>query len=190
MKKFFIPFFMIIGFLCFAQNSEQNTAKYKLKEPTGKPGSFKENWGFVSTERAKEYNKNMPVTDVCFFSASINSYGELCDIPSRKLIDTGSARAHLVITCDSRSLTHFILDPQYGLRKKLIKDIVAAAKNFDGVNIDFELVPARDKDNFLTYLIYKIVKQEFMNNKFLSEERNKQLNVFCSNIGFKKDHEN
>lgn len=151
MKKLFISFFLFIGFLCFAQ-TEQPEAKYKLKEPTGKPVTFKENWGFVSKDRVKEYNKDMPVTDVCLFSASINSYGELCDIPSRKIIDTGKARCHLVITCDSKSLSHFVLDPEYQLRKKLIKDIVAAAKDYDGVNIDFELIPARDKDNFITFL--------------------------------------
>ncbi|MCQ2590277.1 MAG: glycosyl hydrolase family 18 protein [Treponema sp.] len=151
MKKFLIPLLLLTGFLCFAQNTEPK-AKYKLKEPTGEPVSFKENWGFVSKERLSEYNKSMPVTDVCLFSATINSYGELVDVPSRKIIDTGTARCHLVITCDSKSLSHFVLDPNYNLRKKLIKDIVAAAKNFDGVNIDFELIPARDRNNFITFL--------------------------------------
>lgn len=151
MKKYIsgLLLLLFIGLSCF---SEEAAAKYELRKPEGDPVSFKENWSYVSKERLSEYNKDMPITDVCLFSATINSYGELVDVPSRSIIDTGTARCHLVITCDSRSLAHFVLDSKYNIRKKLIKDIVAAAKNYDGVNIDFELIPARDRNNFITFL--------------------------------------
>lgn len=157
MKKILISLFaLLIGFSCFAQEKTEEAPKpeqkYELRKPSGSPVTFKENWGFVDKKRANEYNKDMPVTDVCFFAAEINSYGELCEIPSRKMVDTGKARAHLVVVCEGRSLSHFVLNPDFNLRKKLIADIVAAAKDFDGVNIDFELVPARDREHFITFL--------------------------------------
>ena len=45
---------------------------------------------------------------------------------------------HLVIVDNSRSLTHFCLNPEFRIRKELIDDIVKGAKSFDGVQIDFE----------------------------------------------------
>lgn len=128
------------------------TPKYKLREVTGNKVTLSESWGYVMQNREDEYDKSMPITDVCYFSGEVNCYGELVGVPKRSKLDVGKARCHLVITCDSKSLTHFILDGEYGVRKNLIKEIVKAAAPYDGVQIDFELIPARDRKHFITFL--------------------------------------
>lgn len=133
-------------------NSNQKSPLYTLREPTGSPINLKESWGYVMQNRLEEYTPELPLTDVCFFAAEINSYGELAEIPNRSRIDTNGARCHLVIICESKSLSHFILDPSFPLRKQLIKDIVKAADPYDGVQIDFELIPGRDRKNYLSFL--------------------------------------
>lgn len=134
------------------QEEEELKPLYTLKEPSGKAVNVKESWGYVMQSRKDEYNSDIPLTDVCYFAAEINSYGELVGIPKRSSLDVGKARCHLVIVCDSRSLTHFILDPSFEIRNKLIKDIVKAGADYDGVQIDFELVPARDRKHFISFL--------------------------------------
>lgn len=126
--------------------------KYKLRQADGSPVKLRESWGYVSQARVSEYNSSIPLTDVCFFAAEVNCYGELTGIPNRSKINTGRARCHLVIVCDSKSLTHFVLQPGSDVRKKLLRDIVRAGAPYDGVQIDFELVPARDRHNFITFL--------------------------------------
>lgn len=128
------------------------TPLYNLREPYGAPVNLRESWGYVMQSRLDEYDNSIPLTDVCFFSAEINCYGELVSIPNRSKIDTNGARCHLVITCDSKSLTHFILEPGTKVRNNLLKAIVKAAAPYDGVQIDFELVPARDRKNFINFL--------------------------------------
>ncbi len=124
---------------------------YTLREPTGKPLQLRESWGYVMQSRLDEYDNSIPLTDVCFFSAEVNCYGELTAIPNRNRINTKGARCHLVITCDSKSLTHFILEPGSKVRTNLLKAIVKAGAPYDGVQIDFELVPARDRKNFISF---------------------------------------
>ena len=121
---------------------------YELREPTGSPVPLRESWGYVMQSRLDEYDNSIPLTDVCFFSAEINCYGELVSVPNRSRINTKGARCHLVITCDSKSLTHFILEPGSKVRNNLLKAIVKAGAPYDGVQIDFELVPARDRKHF------------------------------------------
>jgi len=134
------------------QEEEELKPLYTLKKPSGSPVKLKESWGYVMQSRKSEYNSQIPLTDVCYFAAEINSYGELVGVPKRSSIDVGNARCHLVIVCDSKSLTHFILNPSFGLRNQLIKDIVKAGAPYDGVQIDFELIPARDRKHFITFL--------------------------------------
>ena len=125
---------------------------YSLRPVEGSPVEFAETWGYVSAGREDEYDSSLPITDVCYFSAEINCYGELTSVPVRSRLKTGKARCHLVIVCDSRSLTHFVINPEYDIRKNLLKAIVKAAAPYDGVQIDFELVPARDRKHFLTFI--------------------------------------
>ena len=135
-------------------NSEEKplTPLYTLRQPFGSPINLRESWGYVMQSRLDEYDNSIPLTDVCFFSAEINCYGELVSVPNRNRINTNGARCHLVITCDSKSLTHFILEPGTKVRNNLLKSIAKAGVPYDGVQIDFELVPARDRKNFISFL--------------------------------------
>ncbi len=129
-----------------------SNAAYIHELPVGDTASFHEVWGYVMAGREGEFDSSMPITDLCLFSADVNTYGELSTIPDPSKIKNYKGRIHLVITCEGRSLTHFALDPQYPVRKKLIADIVKASKKFDGIQIDFETIPARDAANFRSFL--------------------------------------
>jgi spore germination protein YaaH len=50
------------------------------------------------------------------------------------------------------ALTHFVLDPVFPLRDRLVADLVVAANPYDGVQIDFESVASYDKGNYLSFL--------------------------------------
>ena len=139
---------------------------YSLRQVDGGKVQFDESWGYVMQNRISQYNKKMPVTDVCLFAAEVNSYGELTSVPARSKIDTGGARCHLVVVCDSRSLTHFSISPDYSVRKQLIADIVKASSNFDGVQLDLEYIPARDRKAWLTFI--KDLREKLPKSKMMS----------------------
>lgn len=151
MKTRIIGLLLLLTYgLCFGAEAEK--PKYELKKPTGSPVTFVESWGYVDMDRLGEYKKEIPVTDVCYFAAEVNTYGELSCIPVRSKIDIGKARAHMVVVCDSRSLTHFAINPDYPCRKKLLDDIVKAAADFDGVQLDLELIPKKDRKHYITFI--------------------------------------
>ena len=113
--------------------------------------AFNEIWAYVITGREAALTEGLPISDICYFSAEIDSYGKLGAVPSRQRI-TFPGRVHLVIVCHSASLIHFSILPGRRERMELIDDIVAAAKNYDGLQINFEGVPARDGEAFLSFL--------------------------------------
>lgn len=122
------------------------------KDEDPKPLYFDETWGYVSMAKADEYRDDLPLTDVCYFSADVNCYGELISVPKIDAIKVEGKRRHMVFICDSKSLTHFVLDPQYSVREKIIEQLIEAVEPFDGLNIDMELVPARDGNLFLSFV--------------------------------------
>jgi len=127
--------------------------KYRLKKPSGKPAAFYETWGYVSQKYEDEYDRSSPLTDVCYFAADVNCYGELISIPDRSKIHVDDGvRVHFVAICDSRSLTHFVISPEFPVRNRIIGDIIAAAEEFDGIQLDFELVPLRDSALYLDFI--------------------------------------
>ncbi len=134
------------------QESLEPVRKYILREPEGNPAAFTEIWGYVMQGREEEYLIDSPVTDVCYFSAEINCYGELSGIPVRSRLKTGKAKCHMVVSCESRAATHLALNPQFDTRKKMLNDIVRAASAFDGVQLDLEYIPIRDRKHFLTFI--------------------------------------
>lgn len=125
---------------------------YKHDLPEGDSVAFHEVWAYLVEGNESDYEDSMPITDLCYFGASINLYGELSSCPSVSKIQNFKGRKHLVVTCDNKSTAHFILDPEFSLRKKLIRDLVAAASKYDGLQIDFELIPPRDNANFQTFI--------------------------------------
>jgi len=96
---------------------------------------------------------SLPISDLCYFSAEINAYGELSGVPDIGRLSAFAGRKHLVIAeIGSYSLTHFCLDPSYPVRDRLIDEIIVASLPYDGVQIDFEAIPVRDRENFVDFL--------------------------------------
>ena len=140
--------------------------KQKVDSEFSQPHQFTEVWGYLLDGREHELNpsKNV-VTDVGYFGAGLNTFGKLVGVPNPTKVKDFAGRIHLVIVDNSRSLTHFCLNPKYDVRKNLIDDIVKSSKNFDGVQIDFELVSNQDEEHYLSFL--KELKRK-LPNKILS----------------------
>ena len=117
---------------------------------------FKEIWAYVLRGEEKELTGAEPVTDVCYFGASINREGRITETisrPSFTLRDGRNPTIHLVIAeLANESLMHFSLDPEYGVRPLLIQDICRVAAPFDGVQIDFEAIARDDAPYFFDFL--------------------------------------
>jgi hypothetical protein len=113
---------------------------------------FPEVWAYLTAGREEYFNDDYPLTDLGYFGAGFNSYGRLTSVPSRRSLGNFSGRVHLVVTCDSGGLTHFILQEGSDAREEAINDLVDAATSFDGLQLDFELVPARDGDAYLSFI--------------------------------------
>jgi hypothetical protein len=114
--------------------------------------NFPEIWAYLLKDHENQLPANSPLTDIGYFSAEINSYGELSDIPQRSKVANFSGRVHLVAVCGGRALSHFVLKEGSPERAKLIADLLKAAKDYDGLQIDFENVPERDAAAFRSFL--------------------------------------
>jgi len=159
MKKISASFILVFTLFSLLPAKAKNSPKYKLREASGNPVEFRESWGYVTQSRMEEYNPDIPITDVCLFAADFNCYGELIDVPNRKKITLREdARCHLVVICDSKSLTHFVISPEYSVRDSAIKKIAASCKEFDGLQLDFELIPNRDGKYYMQFV--KALKNE------------------------------
>lgn len=115
------------------------------------PVSFGEVWGYLIAGEEDRLDKNAVLTDIGYFGAGLNTFGKLVGVPNRKKLDT-KARVHLVVADNGAALTHFCLDPEFRMRGELIDALIEAAKPYDGLQIDFELVNAADKEHYLSFL--------------------------------------
>ncbi|MCL2196983.1 MAG: glycosyl hydrolase family 18 protein [Treponema sp.] len=113
---------------------------------------FSEVWGYVITGQEAALTPGLPLTDVCYFGAEVDVYGKLTGVPKRQNISSFPGKVHLAVTCGSQSLTYFTLLPGSPQRTALLADLIAAAANYDGLNIDFENIPPRSGDAFLSLL--------------------------------------
>ena len=114
--------------------------------------AFGEVWAYVVAGREAALTGGLPITDIGYFGADIDAYGALIDVPNRRKLPAFAGRVHLVAACNGRALTHFVLAPGSPERKALIADLLAASRGFDGLQIDFELIPLRDADTFVSFL--------------------------------------
>jgi spore germination protein YaaH len=136
-----------------AETEEAWTGEGDYPFPEDLPASsFREIWGYLVSGREQALKPEYPLSDIGYFGAEIDSYGQLINVPNPREIGAFPGRIHLVVTCNSRALTHFVLDPSGGVRKPLVEDLLKAAAAYDGLQIDFELVPARDGEHFLSFL--------------------------------------
>lgn len=114
--------------------------------------SFGEIWGYLVAGREQALNLRYPVSDIAYFGAEVDSYGALTGVPNFRNIQAFRGRKHFVVICNSFSLTHFVLKEGSPEREALIRDLLEAAKPYDGLQIDFENIPARDGEAFLSFL--------------------------------------
>lgn len=114
--------------------------------------TFGEIWGYLISGREQFYKPDMPISDIGYFGAEVNIYGQLVGVPNRKNIPGFTGRVHLVAVCNGQALSHFSLMEGSEVRKKLIADLLSAAQNFDGLQIDFENIPARDGGAYRSFL--------------------------------------
>ena len=133
--------------------ASENPAELFTYHPNDDALIFTELWGYVMVGKEKEFNPQMPLTDVGYFWNAINTLSEVGTPPDRnKYFSDYTGRVHFVSSCDSTGQTHLLLDPKLPLRDKIIDQLVAAAKTYDGLQIDWENIPAKDADNFHAFL--------------------------------------
>jgi spore germination protein YaaH len=114
--------------------------------------SFKEVWGYLIGGRDADYKIDSPVTDLVLFGAEIDSYGTVVNVPRARRPKGFTGRLHYSIVCGGSGLSHFVLEPGSATRRHVIQELVDYAVNFDGLNVDFESVPGRDGDNYVSFL--------------------------------------
>ncbi|MCL2759692.1 MAG: glycosyl hydrolase family 18 protein, partial [Treponema sp.] len=107
---------------------------------------------YVIAGQEAALTKDLPITDVGYFGAEVDQYGNLDKVPRRQNLTGFTGRVHLTVTCGSNPLTYFVLLPGSEQRRKLIADLITATQNFDGLNIDFENIPPRSGEAFLSFL--------------------------------------
>jgi spore germination protein YaaH len=117
------------------------------------PINFTEVWAYLMRGEEMYLSESHPISDIGYFGAGITMFGKLTGVPDRGKLRDFKGRVHLVVAETANApLTHFCLDPQYGLRDTLIEEIATASSAFDGVQIDFEAVPGQDKALFADFL--------------------------------------
>jgi hypothetical protein len=114
--------------------------------------SYGEVWAYLLSGREEAFRSDFPISDLGYFGAEVDTYGKLINVPDPKNIIGFDGRVHLIVTCNSRSLSHFVLKPGSTERKQLVADLLAATEAYDGLQIDFELVPERDGEHFRSFL--------------------------------------
>lgn len=162
MKKVLLSLFTLTVLLNFnlsakakklsSDSDKELKIAYKQKQPLGLPVEMDEVWGWVMQNKEAEFSFAYPISDVGYFAADVDCYGNLINVPDRKKLEGYEGRVHLVIVCDSKSLTHFVLDPKFGIADQMVNDIMKAVEPFDGLNVDYELIPGKDAKNFMRFL--------------------------------------
>jgi spore germination protein YaaH len=119
---------------------------------------FNEIWTYVINGSENALKSNLPISDVVYFGAEVDRYGHLAEVPKRSKLANFTGKVHMSVACFSAGLIHFIIEPGSKARSTLIQQIIKAARDYDGLNIDFENVPAQDGENFLSFLSEVSVK--------------------------------
>ncbi len=118
--------------------------------------AFKEIWAYLVRGEEQELAGSEPITDLCYFGASLSRDGRIADEvarPAVKMKNGLKPAIHLVIAeLSNEALMHFSLNPRYGVRPLLIEDICRVSGAFDGVQIDFDSVSRDDADLFIDFL--------------------------------------
>jgi spore germination protein len=116
---------------------------------------FHEVWGYLMKGEEKEITGREPFTDILYFGVSVNKEGKLFGNGAPPVLPFigPRPRIHLVVFKQSDpSLLHYCLSKEGPVRDKLIGDIAAAAKRYDGIQIDFESLHPDDSRAFCDFL--------------------------------------
>jgi len=113
---------------------------------------FNEIWGYVISGREDSFKPTYPISDIGYFGAGVNTYGQLVGVPDPKKITNFSGKIHLVVVCEGQALSNFTLMAGSQVRRELIAALLEAVKPFHGLQIDFENVPARRGDDYRSFL--------------------------------------
>lgn len=141
--------------------AQNNSQEIPLIEPDSfeddkgnklKPVNFSEVWAYLIDGNEEYFDSTMPITDIGYFACEINTYGELVGVPKVSKLKDFTGRLHLVAVCNSTALTHFSIEPSGSIRNQLIDSLVKATEDFDGLQIDFEYVPKKDAEAFLSLI--------------------------------------
>ncbi|MDR1286795.1 MAG: glycoside hydrolase [Treponema sp.] len=138
----------------------RETAGAAGEDPAGLPpenrelpvSAFAEVWGYLINGREADFRGGMPLTDIGYFGAEIDTYGKLTGVPNPRNVRGFGGRIHMVVACNGKALSHFALAEGSPERRALIADLLRTAENFDGLQIDFENIPQRDGRPFLSFL--------------------------------------
>lgn len=154
-KKFFLLSFVFISFFSFPSNLLAQNLDSPIESPAPEEEalSFKEIWGYVMIGEESCFSNDYPVTDVGYFVSAVSNFSDFRPVPKRsEKFPDFKGRIHIVSSVDSKAQTHLLLDPKLPLRNKIIKQLVKEAKDYDGVQIDWELVMKEDAHNFWNFL--------------------------------------
>ena len=151
---FLFLFIQCKGFPQAAQAENQVTSIPENTNPVNSElpvSTFEEIWVYVVAGREAALTGNLPLTDIGYFGAEIDSYGKLTGVPRRSALNF-RGRVHLVVSCNGRALSYFTLRQGSNERRELIADLISETRNYDGLQINFENIPQRSGDDYFTFL--------------------------------------
>ncbi|MCR4821363.1 MAG: glycoside hydrolase [Treponema sp.] len=154
--KVFISGILFLFIFLSGLSSSESEAKISLKEV----------WAYVMIGEETSLSNEYPITDLGYFVSAVSNFSDFLPVPPReKRFPNFHGRIHLVSSVDSRSQCHLLLDPKLPLRKKIINQLVKECKDYDGLQIDWEVVMKEDDEKFKSFL--KILKKK-LNGKMLT----------------------
>ena len=113
---------------------------------------FREVWAYLVAGRESALDLRLPISDIAYFGAEVNLYGTLTGVPNFQNVTRFPGRKHLVVSCNGRALSYFVLLEGRPEREALIRDLLVASRPYDGLQINFEEIPPRSADAYLSFL--------------------------------------
>jgi spore germination protein len=108
------------------------------------PVALDEVWAYLYRGEEKHWRAELPITDLCLFNYSLDDTGEIQGSVDPKFIATLAShgvRSHVVVAASgSKALFHFLLEPRYPHRERLLDGLIriASTSRADGFQLDFE----------------------------------------------------
>lgn len=131
--------------------------------------AFTETWGYLMKGEERYLSGTEALTDIGYFSARVNDVGRLDTAIPRPTLPgrLRRTRIHLVISSPAnKALMYFCLNRDKTTRAALINDIVTRSASFDGVQVDFEVMRAEERNAYVSFLTD--IKRKLPGNKILS----------------------